>query len=446
MKQLILAKNIVTVNQDNEILTNHAVEIEDGILVDIVSSETVDSEKYDGEILDFSDRTLIPGFVQTHVHLCQSLFRGLAEDMELLDWLTKKIFPYENGHNRDSLKISVQIGLNELLKSGTTTILDMGTINFQEVIFEELKRSEIRAIAGKCMLDMNDLYPEFVESTDDSLKSTNDLAREFHNSNKGKLKYGFAPRFVLSCSEKLLTETREMMSDFIGSIYHTHSSENKSELEAVLNMHQMRNIEYFDSINVLNDHTVLAHGIHVDDNEIEILKKSSTRISHCPSSNLKLGSGIADIPRYLKEGIQVSLGADGAPCNNSLSQFTEMRLASLIQKPIHGPTSMDAQTVFRMATIEGARALHLEEEIGSIEIGKKADLVFLNLENSNLPVADNNIYASIIYSAGSKNVSEVMINGEFVVSEGKSKIYDDQQLYFEGNKQLMQLLSRVRVN
>ncbi len=166
------------------------------------------------------------------------------------------------------------------------------------------------------------------------------------------------------------------------------------------------------------------------------LKKSHTRISHCPSSNLKLGSGIADIPRYLKENISVSLGADGAPCNNNLSQFMEMRLASLIQKPIYGPTEMEAKTVFRLATIEGAKALHLDNEIGSIEIGKKADLVLLNLEQSNNTLIDENIYSSIIFSAGSENVREVFIEGELVVSNGKSLIYDEDEIYSAGKSEL----------
>jgi cytosine/adenosine deaminase-related metal-dependent hydrolase len=235
------------------------------------------------------------------------------------------------------------------------------------------------------------------------------------------------------------------MKDFSGSFYHTHSSENKSEIEAVKMMHNMENIEYFDSIDILSDHTVLAHGIHVNDKEVELLKESNTRISHCPSSNLKLGSGIADIPRYLEENISVSLGADGAPCNNNLSQFTEMRLASLIQKPIHGPKSMDALTVFRLATIEGAKALHLENEIGSIEVGKKADLVLLNLEKPNQTLIDENIYSTIIYSANQENVEEVMINGNWVVSKRKSSFYDEDKLYHDSKNELDELLKRTNI-
>ncbi|MCB0729991.1 MAG: amidohydrolase family protein, partial [Ignavibacteriae bacterium] len=164
------------------------------------------------------------------------------------------------------------------------------------------------------------------------------------------------------------------------------------------------------------------------------------------SSNLKLGSGIANIPKYLKENISVSLGADGAPCNNNLSQFTEMRLASLIQKPIHGPTAMDSLTVFRLATIEGARALHLENEIGSIEIGKKADLVLLNFEKPNVTLIDENVYSSIIFSANSDNVENVMIEGKWVVKNGESLNYDEDELYRNSKLELEKLLKRVKVN
>ena len=445
MKKLIIPKNIITVNDQNQILKNYAVEIENETIIKIQQKNDFDLKNYDGEIFEFPNLTLIPGFVQTHIHLCQAMFRGLAEDMELLDWLQTRIFPFENSHSTNSLRLSAQIGIHELQRGGTTTLLDMGTIKHEEIIFDELKNANMRAVAGKCMMDINDLYPKFVESTKDSLSISHEFAKEFHNTNNGMLKYGFAPRFVLSCTEELLTETKEMMKDFNGSIYHTHSSENKGEIEAVKMMHNMENIEYFDSIDILSDHTVLAHGIHVNDKEVQLLKESNTRISHCPSSNLKLGSGIADIPRYLKENISVSLGADGAPCNNNLSQFTEMRLASIIQKPIYGPKSMDALTVFRLATIEGAKALHLENEIGSIEVGKKADLVMLNLEKPNQTLIDENIYSTIIYSANQENVEEVMINGDWVVTKGSSNIYDDDKLFNDSRKELEDLLRRANI-
>lgn len=443
-KQIIIPREIVTADQKDTILRNHIIIIEDGIIEAIEPADKFDFENYKGIVHEYPDLTLIPGFVQTHIHLCQTLFRGLADDLQLLDWLQFKIFPYENAHNKSSLRSSAQLGLHELQTGGTTTILDMGTVNHQEVVFEELLSSGMRAVAGKCMIDRNDLFESFKESTEDSLKSSYELAKAFHNKSD-KIKYGFAPRFVLSCSEELLKETHSMQQDFEGAIFHTHSSENKNEVEEVRRLTGKENIEYFNHIGVLDDHTVLAHCIHLNDQEVHTLKTRGGRVSHCPSSNMKLGSGIANIPRYLREGISVSLGADGAPCNNNLSIFQEMRLASLMQKPIHGATSMDAKTVFRLSNIEGAKALNLESEIGSIEPGKKADLVLMNLEGSHHPSANDNesIYSSIVYSARQNDVRGVLIGGEWIVRNGEHLFYDESEITGNAKSELKNLLNRV---
>jgi cytosine/adenosine deaminase-related metal-dependent hydrolase len=442
---IIVPKNIVTVDSKERILKNHFVEIENGRIVSIKKNNENYFAKNKKRVLRFDNLTLIPGFVQTHIHLCQTLFRGLADDLELLDWLQLKIFPYENAHNKNSLLASVRLGINELFLSGTTTLLDMGTLRHQEVIFEELQSSGIRAIAGKCLIDENDLFPELKSDTKSELKEINQLAKSYHNASSGKIKYGFAPRFVLSCSEKLLKESFEMKKDFPGSLYHTHSSENKNEIAEVKRRHKKENIEYFDSIGVIDDHSVLAHCIHVNDKETDLLKKKNVRVSHCPSSNLKLGSGIANIPKYLKKGISVSLGADGAPCNNNLSIFNEMRLAALIQKPIYGSTVMDAKTVFKLATIEGAKALHLHNEIGSIEVGKKADLVLMDLNSNShsISVSDDSIYSNIVYSSSSDSVNSVMVEGEWKVLNKKSLLYDQNELNQTSKDELKKLLRRA---
>jgi cytosine/adenosine deaminase-related metal-dependent hydrolase len=332
----------------------------------------------------------------------------MADDLQLLDWLQLRIFPYENAHNKNSLLAAVRLGINELLLCGTTTLLDMGTLRHQEVIFEELQNSGMRAIAGKCLIDENDLFHEFKSNTKSELYEIYQLAKAYHNTSMGKIKYGFAPRFVLSCSEKLLKE-------------------------------------YFDSIGVIDDHSVLAHCIHVNDKETDLLKKNNVRVAHCPSSNLKLGSGIANIPKYLSKGISVSLGADGAPCNNNLSIFNEMRLAALIQKPIHGSTVMDAKTVFKLATIEGAKALHLQKEIGSIEVGKKADLALLDLNTNvhSISESDESVYSDIVYSSSSDSVHSVMVEGEWKVLNKKSFLYDQNELNQKSKEELKKLLKRA---
>ncbi|MFZ2323121.1 MAG: amidohydrolase family protein [Ignavibacteriaceae bacterium] len=442
---IIIPKNIVTVDSKERILKNHFVEIEDGKIVRVAKNDKKIFKKYKGNIYRFENLTLIPGFVQTHIHLCQTLFRGLADDLELLDWLQLRIFPFENAHNKNSLFTSVRLGINELLLSGTTTLLDMGTLRHQEIIFEELQNSGMRAIAGKCLIDENDLFPDFKSDTKTELNEIYQLAKTYHNTSNGKIKYGFAPRFVLSCSEELLKESFEMKKDFIGSLYHSHSSENKNEVAEVRRRHNKENIEYFDSIGVVDDHSVLAHCIHVNDKETDLLKKKDVRVSHCPSSNLKLGSGIADIPKYLDKGISVSLGADGAPCNNNLSVFNEMKLAALIQKPIYSPLAMNAKTVFKLATIEGAKALHLQNEIGSIEVGKKADLTLLDLTSNNHSLSgnDESIYSDIVYSSSGDCVSSVMIEGEWKVLNKKSLLYDQDELNQTAKSELKKLLIRV---
>jgi len=444
---IIIPKNIVTVDGKDRILKNHFVEIENGKIIRIAKNDENYFRKHKSEVYRFENLTLIPGFVQTHIHLCQTLFRGLADDLELLDWLQLKIFPYENAHNKNSLLTSVRLGINELLSSGTTTLLDMGTLRHQEVIFEELQSSGMRAIAGKCLIDENELFPAFKSNTKSELDEIYQLAKIYHNTSNGKIKYGFAPRFVLSCSEKLLKESFEMKKDFPGSLYHTHSSENKDEIAEVKRRHNKENIEYFDSIGVIDDHSVLAHCIHVNDKETNLLKKNDVRVSHCPSSNLKLGSGVANIPKYLEKGISVSLGADGAPCNNNLSVFNEMRLAALIQKPVHGPLAMDAKTVFKLATIEGAKALHLQNETGSIEVGKKADLALLDLTTNVHSISESYeaVYSDIVYSSSSGCVHSVMIEGEWKVLNKKSLLFDQQELNQTSKDELKKLLKRAKI-
>jgi 5-methylthioadenosine/S-adenosylhomocysteine deaminase len=444
-KVLIIPKKIITADSQDKILINRAVEITDNKISAFISFKEIKKDKYD-EVYDAKSLTLIPGFIQTHVHLSQTLFRGLAENLPLLDWLRLKIFPFENVHTKESLKATARLSINELFLSGTTTAVDMGTLRYGEVVLSEMISSGIRGFSGKCLIDVNGLYPAFKSSTKDEIIDMVSLAQNYHNTADGRIKYSFSPRFVLSCTEELMKETKEIMKDFPGSIYHTHSSESVDEINEVRKRFHRENIDYFDSIGILDDHTVLAHCVHTTDNERKVLKNRNSRIAHCPSANLKLGSGIAPIPQYLKEGISVTLGADGAPCNNNLSIFNEMRLASLIQKPIHGADALDAKTIFRMATIEGARALHLQDEIGSIEVGKKADLILIDLDSysNSFSESDQVIYSDIVYSSTNENVKSVMVDGKWVVKERESLVYDDEEIISRGKEELAKLLKRLQ--
>jgi len=444
VKKLIVPGKIICVDNQDSILTNTALEIYDGIINSFIPTDKIQKDNYD-EVYEAKNLTLIPGFIQTHVHLSQTLFRCLAEDLPLLDWLRLKIFPFENAHNETSLKVTAQLSINELLMGGTTTFLDMGTLRYGEVVLSEMITSGIRGFSGKCLIDINDLYPDFKSTAKKEISDIINLAKTFHNSANGRIKYSFSPRFVLSCSAELLKETKEIMKDFSGSVYHTHSSESVDEINEVRKRFNKENVEYLNSIGVLDDHTVLAHCVHTSDSERKMLKDRNTKIAHCPSANMKLASGVAPIPQYLKEGISVTFGADGAPCNNNLSIFNEMRLASLIQKPILGAGVMDAKTLFRMATIEGAKALHLQEEVGSIEIGKKADLVLIDLDSysNSYSDSDDSVYSDIVFSSTTENVKGVMVDGKWLVKNRESLVYDQQEVVINGKEQLKELLKRI---
>ncbi len=407
---MLLIKNglIVAMNEQADIFTGSLL-IEDNLIQDI-NPKNLSS---DIPSFDAGGFIIVPGFVQTHIHLCQTLFRNLADDLPLIRWLKEKIWPLEGSLSPESLRLSAQLGISELLLSGTTTVMDMGTVHHMDVVFEEIEKSGIRAFCGKAMMDSGEIPHSLSESTQKSIDSSLELLEKWHNKADGRIKYAFAPRFLLSCSENLLTETAKLAEKY-NIPFHSHAAETHYEVEYILDRHGMGNIAYFESLGAARSNLCLAHCIWPQQNEKEVLKHNNIKVLHCPSSNLKLGSGIAPIPDYLAAGVSVSLGADGAPCNNNLNIFQEMRLAALIQKPIHGPEIPGAEQVFKMATIEGARALNLEEEIGSIEKGKKADLTFIKTEQIQTIPFDN-IYAKLVYSTNQDAVTHVMVDGKWVV-------------------------------
>ncbi len=449
MRTLIKPGAIVTADAFDSVITDGALLVNGSIIERVMTAEDLQLLPDDNRtIVDAKNMVAIPGFVHTHIHLCQTLFRGLAEDVELLDWLRQRIFPLEAAHSAASMYASARIGLAELIRSGTTTIMDMGSVHHEEEVVRAVTESGIRAFLGKAMMDMNELHPPLRESTKDALDSTLRQAEQWHGSAGGRIRYAVAPRFVLSCSEPLLREAHAMTRSFPGMLFHTHASENRHELDAVRARCGMDNVEYFGALGILNHATCLAHGIWLNDREIDLMAQHQAKILHCPSSNLKLGSGIAAIPRYLARGIQVSLGADGAPCNNTLNMFQEMRLAALIQKPVHGPTSMPARTVFRMATIGGAEALGLDKEIGSLEAGKRADLVLLDLSrlwNTPPSLSPDDLAVSIVHSAGPENVHAVMADGVWVYRNGFHTTINVERTRQDAHAQLPALLSRAEI-
>ncbi|MBB6636653.1 5'-deoxyadenosine deaminase [Cohnella thailandensis] len=440
--KLIRNAIIMTMNENNDIVTGDLL-IEGNRIAKLGDSLQADPAD-EVEIIDAGGKVLLPGFVQTHIHLCQTLFRGRADDLALIDWLRDKIWPMEAAHSEDSIYYSALLGIGELIRSGTTTILDMETVHYTDAAFRAIESSGLRAISGKVMMDHGTEVPlPLQEKTDRSLQESVDLLEKWNGAANGRIHYAFCPRFVVSCTEELLVGVRDLSAHY-GVRVHTHASENRDEIAIVEAERGMRNVVYLDHIGLAKPNLILAHSVWLDEQEKRIIKERGVKVTHCPGSNLKLASGMAEIPDLLGRGIPVGIGADGAPCNNNLDMFQEMRLTAFIQKVQHGPTVMDARKVLRMATMGGAEVLGLEKEIGSIEVGKLADLQILDLEDFHVyPSYDSDLFSRVVYAATRGDVDTVLIDGQVVMSGKRVRTIDRSSVLKEADKSLKSLLARI---
>ena len=369
------------------------------------------------QTIDASESLVIPGLVQCHVHVVQSLLRHQADGLELLDWLETRTWPYEAALDGDGVQAAAELGIAELLCGGTTTVLDFGTTHDHDRVFKVAEKLGIRMISGKThMDDGEDLPPALMEDRHASVAEAEDLGRRWHGAADGRLGYAVAPRFALSCTKELL-EDCVALARANGWLLHTHASENIGEIEEVRRRFNRTNIDYLHSVGLTGPDVVLAHGVHLIDEEKRQLAETGTRICHCPGANLKLASGIADVPELLNLGVSVGLGADGAPCNNRLSIFHEMALAGTLHTLRHGPKALDAWSVLAMATREGARALHLEDTAGTLEPGKAADITVVGLDAWSLQPGGDPA-SRLVYGATAGDVRHVVVDGFPVVKDG----------------------------
>jgi 5-methylthioadenosine/S-adenosylhomocysteine deaminase len=439
MAERLIIKNavVVTMDSSNRVF-NGDVLIESGRIIELGERIAAQSD----EVIDGRGRALIPGFTQTHIHLCQTLFRGAADDLALIDWLKKRIWPMEAAHTPESLYASARLGIAELIRGATTCALTMETVNHTESVFRAVEESGFRATIGKCMMDKGDDVPDGLkEQTEDSIRESLALLEAWHGRDGGRIRYCFAPRFAVSCTRELLERVAQLSREH-GVMVHTHASESLDEIGIVERETGRRNIEFLGDLGLTAPHTLLAHCVHVNDNEMETLRATGTNVSHCPSSNLKLGSGFARVAEMRERGIRVTLGADGAPCNNRLDMFTEMRTAALVQKALRGPEALPALETLRMATIDGARALGLGDETGSIEQGKRADLALINLDRIHTTPRPD-VISTIVYSATASDVETVLIDGRVVMRDRELTTMNEREVIESARAQAEKLASAL---
>jgi 5-methylthioadenosine/S-adenosylhomocysteine deaminase len=328
--------------------------------------------------------------------------------------------------------------------AGTTTILDMGTVHGHDAVMDACVRSGIRAVSGKAMMDTGDAVPARLrESTKASLQESEALCARWNGAAKGRIGYAYAPRFVLSCTEALLRGAA-VQADDAGVLVHTHAAESPGERDAVRAALGDDDVAVLRRWGVAGPRAILAHGVQLRDDEAMVMAREGTRVVHCPSANMKLGSGIARVADLDAFGLQLALGADGAPCNNNMDPWTELRHAALLSKVVSGPTALPAKRALRLATIDGARALGLSKETGSLVVGKRADLVVVRIDGVHAEPAGDTL-SRLVYACGARDVVHVMVDGELVVRHGEHTRLDTQRVSARAREQARKLLARARV-
>lgn len=411
MEKWIGNARIVTMNEKMEVIDNGYIRVNQGQITEIgPMKENMPASDDSCEVLDAKGMWVMPGFVNTHTHLPMTMLRGYADDLPLQEWLTQHIFPAEARLvTPANVRIATRLALVEMIKSGTTCFNDM--YFFEEVIAGEARKAGMRGVMNESLID----FPTAsFKSVDEGLALSERLIRQWEGD--ALIHPSVTVHAPYTCSRETLQKARRL-ADKYGTLLQIHVAETRREVEDIRAQTGLPPVEYLASIGLLGPNVIAAHGVWLNEREVELLAQSGTSIGHCPKSNLKLASGIADTDTYMKAGITVGIGTDGTASNNVLDMVEEMRFAALLPKVVHyNPEAVNARTALRMATIQGARALGLGEMTGSLEKGKRADLILVHGGASNMiPVYD--VYSAIVYAMNSKNIRCSMVNGEWIMKD-----------------------------
>jgi 5-methylthioadenosine/S-adenosylhomocysteine deaminase len=384
----------------------------------------------------------LPGFVQGHLHLCQSLLRGLAENRALDRWLRERIWPLEAAHDAATLRASARLGIAEALLHGATTLVDMGTVHGNDAIAEEVAASGVRAILGKALMDIGDgVPPQLRQDAPAALEDALALHARWDGAAQGRIRVALAPRFTLSVSRALWERIAKVAVER-DLLVHTHVSETPWENETCRALHGGTPIEVLERWGVLRARALLVHAIWVEADDLARLAGARAGMVHCPGSNAKLGSGTADLAAWVAAGLAIALGSDGAACNDALSPLAEMHLAAQLQSLRHGPGRVAPAAIAAMATREGARAIGLDAEIGTLEPGKRADLALFR--EADLSWEDDlALEHGLVYAAGGVRPAEVIVDGRPLVREGRLVDADYEEIRREARDARRRLLARL---
>lgn len=433
---VISGATILTMNDALDVLGGPVV-VRDGVIAQVGGDAPAGLPS-----LDLSGCLLLPGFVQTHVHLCQTLFRGAADDLALLAWLRQRIWPMEAAHDEASLRVSTRLAVHELLRTGTTSVLTMETVHGTDVVLDTLVASGLRATVGKCLMDSDAAAPaRLKQGARPAIDEALALHQAWHGAAHGRIRVALAPRFAVSCSRDLL-EATAAVSGTHGMLVHTHAAEQRDEIEVVRAIAGMSNVAYLADTGLATSRLCAAHCVWVDESEQALIAERDVKVMHCPGSNLKLGSGLAPVVEMRQRGITVSIGADGAACNNRLDMFEEMRLAATLQAVRCGPGALPARDVVWMATRAGAATLGLDDRIGQVAAGFRADLIAVDVSGP-LVAPSPDPYSALVYACRGTDVRLTMVDGEVLVRDGLVQREDAGALAAAARREAARLMARA---
>ena len=425
----ILIKNALILSPNTNFENKQSILIKDNLIAEI-SPEIDESDV--SKTIDATGKIVLPGLINTHTHLSMTLFRGLADDLSLDSWLNDHIWPMEANLNGDYCYIGALLGAVELIKSGTTTFSDM--YFYMEDVARAVDEAGIRAVLSYGMIDFGD-----EEKRKNEINENLTLFKACDGMADGRIKVFFGPHSPYTASEELLIKVRELADEYNMGI-HIHVSETQKEIEDVSAEKGLRPFEYLDKIGFLGPDVVAAHSVWLSDNEIEIIKKNNVKISHNPCSNMKLASGIAPVSKLIENDICVSIGTDGASSNNNLDLIEELKTASLLQKvSTLDPKVLTSDEAVAMGTIKGAETLGLESEIGSIEVGKKADIILIDTNSANMVPDSSSLSSNIIYSANGSNVDTTICDGKILMENKKLFFLDEEEIYKKARQAIKEL-------
>lgn len=424
---IVRGGTVVTMDGTRRVIENGGVAIKGGRIVAVDNTDAIDRQFAAREVVNATGKAVIPGLINGHTHVPMVLFRGLADDLDLQEWLTKYIFPAEAKNvNEEFVRAGTRLGLAEMIRSGTTTYCDM--YYFEDAIADETFKAGMRGVLGETVID----FPVADNKTNEQAMA---YVEKFVSRWKGNalIVPAIAPHAPYTVSEEHLKAVRAF-SDRTGAPIVTHISETKREVDDSIKAKGASPVDYLNRIGFLTNRVIAAHMVWPSESELEILKRLGVGIVHNPQSNMKLASGVAPVPEMLKQNLAVGLGTDGAASNNDLNMWEEMDTAAKLHKLISkDPKVVTAEEAFEMATLRGARALHLEKEIGSIEKGKRADLAIVDLDELN-QMPSYNIYSDLVYATKASDVRTVIVEGRVIMRERRLLTLNEETIKVDARR------------